>query len=141
MYFFESQHNLPTQFVDNLVQFYNSQEHCNIVTLNYDKLLYQGLWNRKLLQGYQPKGLVDGVWDSGFEAENLVETMHQFSLYLHLHGSLIFFDRDGRIFKSEYDKIDKNEPQNRTHIVLAHPGQKSKVISRSTLLKTYNTFF
>ncbi|MCP3966865.1 MAG: hypothetical protein GY750_05135 [Lentisphaerae bacterium] len=77
----------------------------------------------------------------GFDKDNLERHNNKnFGLYLHLHGSPLFYQENGCIKKSSLGDVYKNLQRPDTehnHIVLTHKLYKQEVIDDSRLLKTY----
>jgi len=145
-YFFEYPGSLPDAFVERLCEFVK-KDRCHIVTLNYDKLLYEALIRHDVLAGYKDNGLVDGIhtFTDGFKPDNLTRTFNNFGWYLHLHGSPVFRSTaNDRINKCKINDLPKNsvtEEGEHNHIVLTNTRLKPGIISRSRLLSTYFDFF
>ena len=136
-YFHRYQADLPEKFSANLVSYIkNSRSH--VATLNYDNLLYKCFWDNNLLDGYNGF-LVDGMLNSGFQAENLDRKYNNdFGYYLHLHGSPLFYERDGNIYKSSQGELLTNiNPYRKFHLVLTHIRHKPNVIASSYVLRSY----
>ncbi|KTC83336.1 SIR2 family protein [Legionella cincinnatiensis] len=144
-HFCEYPEKLPEQFIDRLYKYILSDYPCHIATLNYDKLLYEWLIEKKICSGYYGD-LVDGIHNTtgNFCHENLLRITKKFGWYLHLHGS--------PLFKSENDGIRKenirlslpeafDENGEHSHIVLTNTKYKTDVISGSDLLAVYFDFF
>jgi hypothetical protein len=147
-YNIDSKHESFNFFIDNLSRFIE-KNRCHIATLNYDKLLYKALIEKKILKGYDGH-LVDGIHNtSGFNRENLMRFFgKKFGWYMHLHGSPAFYTD----YIEDEESINKCEPRNlpesfrfetneHHHIVLASTKLKSSIISKSTLLDCYFDFF
>lgn len=131
---------LPESFLHPLFAFLRAT--CsNIATLNYDRLLYGALVDDGLLAGYNGY-LVDGMWDDGFDADNLIRKFgNNFGYYLHLHGSPLFYDTpQGVTKKLTRDRLDMSHDGGANHIVLTHVRHKTSVIDASNVLSTYWTY-
>jgi len=148
-HFFTYEKELPLNFIDNLISFITKNtnkelnQRCHIATLNYDKLLYKPLVEKKILKGYSGY-LVDGVYDSGFSPENLIPTKNHFGWYLHLHGSPVFKTENGEIHKCNINSLPQVAIDQHTahdHLVLGSSSSKPDMISRSSLLEAYFSFF
>jgi hypothetical protein len=132
VYFHESNHSLPANFVDALSS-YISATKSHVGVLNYDNLLYDSLKDAGILRGYNGS-LIDGFHESGF-ARAQMDRNYPKSLgwYLHLHGSPLFVGnkkvmREGRSFLGPTDEC---------HIVLTHVRHKPSIISSSPILSEY----
>lgn len=116
---------------------YIHQTKSHVATLNYDNLLYQPLIERGVMSGYDG-ALVDGFLSSGFRAENLERKYSRdFGYYLHLHGSPLFFDRDGSALKFAQRELASATDTISSHIVLTHFRHKTSVITASDVLLAY----
>jgi hypothetical protein len=152
-HFFNYNKDLPEEFntfIDRLVRFINIQfshdTRCHVATLNYDKLLYEALINKDVLKGYHNGGLVDGIhnYNAGFLPENLIRTQTNFGWYLHLHGSPVFRNLNGKIDKCSLNELpDDYEHDGRIHnsIVLGNSRFKEGMINENMLLYYYFQFF
>lgn len=132
---------MPDEFLNPLVQFLNNTQS-HIATLNYDNLLYQSLIERNVLSGYDGD-LVDGFHrTTGFDESNMERLYNRnFGYYLHLHGSLLFVDQNGRIVKISQGDMGLYENSISPHIVLTHVKHKPTVIDSSPLLRAYWKYF
>lgn len=132
----QSSSTLPNSFSTALVKYIQSSKS-HVGTLNYDKLLYQEFIDAGILSGYSGS-LVDGCTDSGFQESNLERRYgNNFGYYLHLHGSPLFYDFDGVVYKfRRCDDIDHRNPGLK-HIVLTHIKHKPSVIDSSKILSIY----
>ena len=128
---------LPDEFLEPLFAFLRNT-NSNIATLNYDRLLYGALVDDYLLAGYNGN-LVDGMWDDGFNEDNLVRKFgNNFGYYMHLHGSPLFYDTPyGTTKKLTRDQLTMLTEKNSSHIVLTHVKHKTSVIDASNVLSTY----
>ncbi len=132
MYFHSSRHALPLEFVSELSRFIeNTSSH--IAVLNYDNLLYDGLCQTKILNGFSGY-LIDGFTKTtGFNSENLKRKRENLAWFIHLHGSPLFVnDR-----KETGINRDFLLPSSECHIVLTHVKHKPFIISRSKILAEY----
>lgn len=138
-------------FIEKLCGFITSQfsddTRCHVVTLNYDKLLYEALINENFLNGYQDEGLVDGIHNNtnGFSPDNLIRSLHNFGWYLHLHGSPAFRTHlDGTIDKCNLKHLPDSYANKDTYhncIVLGNACIKKGIINDNILLNSYFNFF
>jgi hypothetical protein len=134
--FHQRENGLPVEFTQPLAQFVHETKS-HIATLNYDNLLYQPMIEAYVLNGYAG-ALVDGLTNAGFSEENLERKWGRtFGYYMHLHGSPLFVDRDGSIFKLRQGELDEDDEVVGSHIVLTHVKHKETVISASPLLTAY----
>lgn len=132
---FEYCGKLPNAFTKRLIESIKKNNH-NIITLNYDGLLYKEFINEGVCKGFDGN-LVDGILDGGFKPENLERRYGKtFGLYLHLHGSPLFYGSD-IVRKYNINGIDKDSEKEHKHIVLTHVNQKMSVIEKSNILKSY----
>jgi len=144
-FYFDLEYCLPEKFVKNLIHLISSHQ-VNVVTLNYDKLLYGAFVDKgKILEGYDGS-LVDGFHNKsdGFNPSNLERKFgKEFGWFLNLHGSPIFYsNKKGVIFKSHInDELVIDEEHQRTHFVLANTELKPEIIAKSELLGTYWDYF
>lgn len=128
--------DLPNNFLHPLFDFLR-QTNSNIATLNYDRLLYGALIDEGILSGYNGN-LIDGMRDAGFSEENLTRRFgNNFGYYLHLHGSPLFYDRNGVTYKMTRDQLGMLSTRISNHIVLDHVKHKRSVIGSSYVLSTY----
>lgn len=136
LHFHQSQAALPLDFTRPLAEFvHDTKSH--IATLNYDSLLYQPMIEAHVLSGYGGP-LVDGLVGAGFAEENLARKFgRQFGYYMHLHGSPLFVDREGRTYKLKQSELDEDDEVVGSHIVLTHVEHKEAVIAASGLLSSY----
>lgn len=145
LYFHEHDHSLPDVFIDRLTS-YLKVHRSHVATLNYDNLLYAPLAERKILDGYNGY-LIDGFWGTtGFDNDNLEAKANNCSLYLHLHGSPLFFDKGSQIFKlNQFNRNFVSDSRKNAelcgHIVLTHFDHKTDAINRSTVLSSYWSAF
>jgi len=150
-YFFDYQANEEYEqfnnFIDALCNYIKSGQTCHIATLNYDKLLYKPLIDRKILSDYDGF-LVDGMYvkKGGFDFENLIPKWgNNFGWYLHLHGSPIFYTGENRVINKEHIfTLPSHYSHNghlHNHIVLASTEVKPYLIAGSMLLDYYFQFF
>lgn len=128
---------LPSGFVESLVKFVKKTKS-HVATLNYDKLLYNAFIDNDIFNGYSGY-LVDGMTvNQGFDEDNLERLYgRDFGYYLHLHGSPLFINKDGRIKKLSRDQLDIDTDRIGRHIVLTHVKHKPKVIAASEALSAY----
>jgi hypothetical protein len=153
-YFFEYKTKPPEKFdlfIEKLCGFIKGQfvgdSRCHVVTLNYDKLLYEALIKKDFLKDYHNGGLVDGIYNkkNGFSPENLIRKSCNFCWYLHLHGSPAFkTSLSGSISKCNLNEL----PHNYAHkgdahncIVLGGTHSKKGIINDNILLTSYFHFF
>lgn len=143
----DSDKDIFNTFINKLVE-YMAVNTTHIATLNYDKLLYNALVEKKILDGYKDGGLVDGIYtcSTGFSPENLIRyNGKNFGWYLHLHGSPHFkTENNGNVTKCTNNQIPNKFNKNGTrheHIVLASTELKPAIIANSALLDNYFDFF
>lgn len=128
---------LPQDFLGPLIEFVR-QTKSHIATLNYDKLLYGAFLDANLMVDYYRTTLVDGMVTGGFSSDALERKYNNtFGYYLHLHGSPLFFDRDGLARKRDRHQLNPFSPEGSDHIVLTHVRHKRSVIGASMVLSTY----
>jgi len=127
--------DLPEGFINPLCAFLkDSKSH--IATLNYDKLLYGAMVDNEVLNGFSY--LVDGMWDSGFDRDNLERLYdNNFGYYLHLHGSPLFVNHNGIPKKMQRHELTLDSEFIGRHLVLTHVKHKLSVISSSPVLSAY----
>ncbi|MBX9268697.1 hypothetical protein [Chromobacterium violaceum] len=132
----ESTFSLPDEFSTPLIK-YVKESKSHVGTLNYDKLIYDKFLESGVLSGYSGV-LVDGCLDVGFNEDNMKRLYGRtFGYYMHLHGSPLFFDHDGVIYKyRRFDHVDHRNEGLR-HIVLTHIKHKVAIIESSYILRTY----
>jgi len=121
----------------------NKKGKTHIVTLNYDRMLYQILYESGFLNGYNGK-LCDGFGRSGQEYLHL--SLQHFEIgesiglgyFLHLHGSPLYYTKISPqlIVKSPHNAV-LNDNKVREHIVLANTKQKPSIIAQSYILSLY----
>jgi hypothetical protein len=116
---------------------YIKQTKSHVATLNYDRLLYSYFIDSGVLSGYGGC-LVDGIVGAGFDANNLIRRYGRtFGYYLHLHGSPLFLDHLGTIYKLGRHQLSLNMARHSSHIVLTHVKHKISVINQSPILEVY----
>lgn len=135
-HFHETSQRLPDPFLDSLCADLRST-NSHVATLNYDDLLYRPLCNREVMSGYDGH-LVDGFHKTtGFHADNLQRKFGKtFGYYLHLHGSPLFFDKEGTVRKTPIGFLNFTHEQPK-HLILTHHDHKEEMIQRSSLLAKY----
>ncbi|TLP45459.1 hypothetical protein FDK21_11900 [Cohaesibacter sp. CAU 1516] len=134
-YFHTDNYSLPKKFIEPLVG-YVKENKPHVATLNYDQLLYDPFVEEEVLKGYCG-ALVDGVIGRGFDPENLDQKYgRDFGLYMHLHGSPLYYNEGPVIKKRERGEFDGGANES-THIVLTHVKHKSSIISSSPILSEY----
>lgn len=127
---------LPEKFENDLVDFIKTTKS-HVATLNYDKLLYESFLRNNIFSGYEGY-LVDGMLNQGFSSEALERKYGKsFGLYLHLHGSPLFVNKDNKTVKLPRWELTADVDEASEHIVLTHVKHKPSVISASHLLSTY----
>ena len=110
IHFHNSGQKLPAKFLSPLSDYIKTTKS-HVCTLNYDNLLYDGLRDTKVLDGYRGP-LIDGFWREGFDDDHLErKIMSEHGWYMHLHGSPLFTGnqktmRDERLFLDA--KIDSH---------------------------------
>jgi hypothetical protein len=131
---------LPDSFITPLVDFIK-QTKSHVATLNYDKLLYDAFINNTIFNGYDGY-LIDGMVGAGFSSDRL-ERKHGngFGYYLHLHGSPLFVNQNGKIVKLPRNELTIYRKEPSQHIVLTHIKHKPFVIGASEVLSTYWNYF
>lgn len=127
---------VDVDFLNSLASFiFNTKSH--IATLNYDRIIYSYLIDSGVLAGYSG-ALVDGIVNEGFREERLYRKYgNSFGYYLHLHGSPLFMEHLGTIYKLQRHQLSLDMDQHGSHVVLTHVSHKPSVIGRSYLLSTY----
>lgn len=142
-YFYDYNGRLPKEYVENLSEYINQCEICSICTLNYDKLLYDALYENNFLKGYDSR-LIDGVFDTGYMTPNLERKFgNTFGWYLHLHGSPLIYEENGAIKKHNIHRVPVNNRDNNLsheHIVLSHLKHKPTIIASSKILYDYASY-
>lgn len=109
----------------------------HVATLNYDKLLYNAFLDNAILDGYNGY-LIDGMLSTGFDSNHLVRRFsNDFGYYLHLHGSPLFINENGRIHKLSRDQLTLGDDRVGQHVVLTHVKHKPSVIAASEALSAY----
>lgn len=128
---------LPEGFVEPLVEFVKKTKS-HVATLNYDKLLYSAFIDHDIFNGYSGY-LVDGMTlNQGFHEDNLERLYgRDFGYYLHLHGSPLFINRNGKIIKLSREDLNIDTDKIGRHIVLTHVKHKPKIIAASEALSAY----
>ncbi|WP_064603027.1 SIR2 family protein [Photobacterium sp. J15] len=131
-YFHQSGEFLPNTFLNPLAD-YIRESKSHVATLNYDNLLYDGLKNKNILNGFDL--LIDGFTrTSGFTSDNLNRfSRRNQAWYMHLHGSPLY-QGDRKLLRDERDNIEWNE---KSHIVLTHIKHKPMIIDSSDILREY----
>lgn len=128
--------SLPDAFIEKLVKFVKATKS-HVATLNYDKLIYSSFIENDVFNGYNGY-LIDGMWDSGFDPENLERLYERdFGYYLHLHGSPLFINSGGKVKKMSRDNLTIEDERIGRHIVLTHVKHKPEVIAASDVLSAY----
>lgn len=132
---------IPEDFSSALVS-YIRESKSHIATLNYDSLIFNILKNNKLI-GSEDNILRDGFKRSVFNRENLFrKNEHDYSWYLHLHGSPLFYGSDTVRKLAIKDLIEgKSVSDLGRNVVLTNFDNKVNVIDSSSILKTYWEFF
>ena len=132
--------DLPDSFTTPLVDFIK-QTKSHVATLNYDKLLYDAFINNNIFDGYNGC-LIDGMVDAGFSSDRLERKYENyFGYYLHLHGSPLFVNQNGKIVKLPRSDLNISHDEPSQHIVLTHIKHKPFVIGASEVLSTYWNYF
>lgn len=140
---FSSSSDPFVKFIQELCD-YVKDSKSHVATLNYDSILYNNFLETKILSGYNGT-LIDGFLRSGFSKDNLSRRFGPKSLgyYLHLHGSPLYYEKDGKILK--YTRIElegakftgPDDSAHGRHVVLTHSAYKMPAIQASPVLKTY----
>ena len=126
---------LPEAFVNPLCDFLKESKS-HVATLNYDRLLYGVMVDNGVLDRF--RYLVDGMWDAGFDRDNLERLYgNDFGYYLHLHGSPLFVNNSGVPKKKQRHQLSLESEFIGRHIVLTHVKHKPSVISSSPVLSAY----
>jgi hypothetical protein len=137
----ESSNLFYINFISGLVDFLKSHA-CHVATLNYDKLLYKPFVINEILKGYDGY-LIDGVWNEsdGYQDEHMRRNNEKkLGWYLHLHGSPIYYSKQNKIFKFDYDNpFDDKATFN--HLVIGPTKVKPYLIIESELLSSYWNYF
>ncbi|MDX5363592.1 MAG: SIR2 family protein [Pseudazoarcus pumilus] len=133
LHFHRSNSELPNEFLEPLSDYIKSTKS-HVVTLNYDNLLYDGFKSKGVLDGYNGP-LIDGFWAStGFDEEHLDRrNIKRHGWYMHLHGSPLFIGNN-KVMRAGRDFLD---PEEESHIVLAHVKHKPLIIGSSHILSSY----
>lgn len=131
------------RFVEDLCG-YVKRTKSHVATLNYDSILYNNFLEMKILAGYSGT-LIDGFLRGGFSKGNLIRRDGPLSLgyYLHLHGSPLYYEKDGKILKytrfglacAKFAGPDDNS--HGRHVVLTHSAYKMPAIQASPVLGAY----
>lgn len=150
------------QFIAKLAEFIigRGRDNTHLATLNYDSFLYYNMLGSNLKNNqyigesfkaeaenmygdYKATYLCDGFWvkRDGFHEDHLnAKDNNKFALYLHLHGSPLFYeDKYGNINKlSTNEEIDWYlQNKTRRHFILSSTEHKQNLIEQSYVLKTY----
>jgi hypothetical protein len=129
--------NLPGPFIDNLCDRIK-ERNINIAVLNYDKLLYDPFISRGICNGR--KGyLIDGFVGGNIDLKALEHSYQKknYGHYMHLHGSPLFVEEDGKIRKLDRNEITSTPIETRRHVVLTSFDRKKAVINQSFVLSLY----
>jgi hypothetical protein len=130
------QGQINQEFFNSLAQFVH-RTNSHIATLNYDRLIYSHFIDCGLLAGYNGT-LIDGIVNEGFHEDRLQRRYgRNFGYYLHLHGSPLFLEHLGTIYKLQRHQLELDMEKYGEHIVLTHVTHKASVINDSYLLSTY----
>lgn len=129
---------LPDSFVLPLVSHVKST-NSHIATFNYDGLLYKCFYENGVFGDYDHAHLIDGFHcDSPkqFDGDHLKrKNSHDFGLYLHLHGSSLFYGEDDMPKKQSMARIDSSIICR--HLILSDNLHKEEQIQKSLVLRTY----
>ena len=124
---------LPTKFADRLRKFV-VDEHANIMTLNYDDLLYECFSETEVFRKHL---LRDGFFrEFDLETHILMKTSKE-GWFLHLHGSPLFANRDGTARKITRAELGSHKGSDSGHLVLTNADSKPSVIVASEVLNAY----
>ncbi|MFT6024250.1 MAG: hypothetical protein ACI9PY_002375 [Ascidiaceihabitans sp.] len=126
---------LPEDFAKPLRQFiYNSGP--DIVTLNYDDLLYEAFSGTPVFaKHFLRDGFFGGKLD--FARQEGYFNANREGWFLHLHGSPLFVTREGEPRKITRDRLGEYAGENSFHIVLTNADSKPSVIENSSILSQY----
>lgn len=140
---FEENISSLQNFIQNLKNFIEIN-NTHIMTLNYDRLIYEQIVNcdrlkEKLTDGFNPR-------DGGFKRQILENYYGCRGYYLHLHGSPLFYsDVINKVINKDsyydYPNNINNKNYLRNHIILCATSQKPTRITSSSLLKAYWYFY
>ncbi|RYU64219.1 hypothetical protein ERW51_17770 [Aliivibrio finisterrensis] len=131
-YFHQSGLNLPENFLESLSN-YIRESKSHVATLNYDNLLYDGLKDYGVLNGFDL--LIDGFTRAlGFCSSNLDRhNTRTKAWYMHLHGSPLY-QGNRKLLREERNNTEGHE---KSHIVLTHVKHKPMIIDSSPILSEY----
>ncbi|MGJ5620402.1 SIR2 family protein [Sulfitobacter sp. MF3-043] len=126
---------LPQEFAEPLRQFVCANGP-DIVTLNYDDLLYEAFTGTPV---FKKHFLRDGFFkgDLNFTQQEKWFDPKTEGWFLHLHGSPLFVTRDGMPRKLTRDRLAEYMGENSFHIVLTNADSKPSVIENSQILSQY----
>jgi len=133
--FHEGGKELPVGFAEPLRDFVRKTGP-DIVTLNYDDLLYEAFTGTDIFQNHF---LRDGFFDGQLDMERHERYFdyEREGWFLHLHGSPLFVTRDGGPRKIPRAKLSEYAGENSFHIVLTNADSKPSVIDNSSILRVY----
>jgi len=118
----------------------------HLITLNYDKLIYDRFSVNQEIMFFDKGRLMDGflVNSGGFTPSCLWDS--SIGYYIHLHGSPLFYTdlQNGIINKSKFEEYNadiSNLNYLQEHLILCATKLKPQQISNSPLLRLYWDFF
>ena len=110
----------------------------NVVTLNYDDLLYDCFNDTEVFQKHR---LRDGFFEGTFQIERHDRWIAQDALregwFLHLHGSPLFLTQRGLPRKLTRPELRGYGGFDSAHLVLTNVKYKSSIIEASEILREY----
>ena len=127
--------SLPEEFANHLRKFV-CDSGPDIVTLNYDDLLYEAFSGTPVFANHFLRdGFFDGELD--FATHEGYFDANREGWFLHLHGSPLFVTREGEPKKITRDKLADYAGENSFHVVLTNADSKPSVIESSSILTQY----
>lgn len=136
------------KILEKLKKYIQNNKKTHLVTINYDKLIYDRFSTDSEIMSSTAGKLVDGflVHKGGYTPSILWEVKDDTGFYLHLHGSPLFYtdNSSGVIDKSKFDEFKSdvsNEAFYQEHLILCPTNFKPILISQSPLLRSYWDFF
>lgn len=148
LHFFEYEikdHSKFNFFLEKLKS-YILNHNTHLITLNYDKLIYDRFSVDQEVMFFDKGRLMDGFFvnSTGFTPSRLWDS--SIGYYIHLHGSPLFYTnlQDGIINKSKFEEYNTdiaNLNYLQEHLILCATKLKPHQISNSPLLRFYWDFF
>lgn len=133
--FHKGDKSLPQEFASQLRKFIATSGP-DIVTLNYDDLLYEAFSDTSVFTDHVLRdGFFGGKLD--FAKHEKLFTADKEGWFLHLHGSPLFITKEGEPRKITRNMLAGYAGENSFHVVLTNADSKPSVIENSSILTQY----